>query len=63
MSHETKRGKVRKNFYLPTSLVAELESLADKRQTSMTEVLRTALEVYFGAVKRAEEAKKDQKHG
>lgn len=50
----TSRGVRRRNFYLPDELMAEAKSLADRKGVTMAAVVRTALEKYLAAVKRAE---------
>jgi predicted DNA-binding protein len=50
----TSRGARRRNFYFPDSLMDEAKALADRKGVTMSTVLRTALEKYLAAVKRAE---------
>lgn len=47
----TLQGKRRRNFYLPDSLMAEVEAIAVKRETTTTDILRRALEAYVRAWK------------
>ena len=47
----------RRNLFLPDSLMEEAKRLADRKGVTMAEIVRTALEKYLQAVKRAEEAK------
>ncbi|OYW94379.1 MAG: hypothetical protein B7Z13_04820 [Caulobacterales bacterium 32-67-6] len=47
----TLQGKRRRNFYLPDQLMAEVETIATRRETSTTEVIRKALEAYVKAWK------------
>ena len=47
----TLKGKRRRNFYLPDQLMAEVETIATRRETSTTEVVRKALEAYVKAWK------------
>lgn len=50
----TSRGARRRNFYFPDSLIEEAKTLADRKGVTVSTVLRTALEKYLAAVKRAE---------
>lgn len=50
----TSRGARRRNFYLPEALMEETKALADRKGVTMATVVRTALEKYLAAVKRAE---------
>lgn len=50
----TSRGARRRNFYLPEALMEETKALAEKKGVTMATVVRTALEKYLAAVKRAE---------
>lgn len=47
----TPQGKRRRNFYLPDSLMADVEAIAAKRETTTTDILRRALEAYVRAWK------------
>ncbi len=47
----------RHNVFLPDELVAEARKLAQKHGIALADVVRTALEKYLMAVKRASEAK------
>ncbi|MEY3767058.1 MAG: hypothetical protein RLZZ11_125 [Cyanobacteriota bacterium] len=47
----TLQGKRRRNFYLPDSLMADVEAIAAKRETTTTDILRRALEAYVRAWK------------
>lgn len=47
----------RRNMYLPEDLMDEVKALADRKGLTMTDVVRTALEKYLAAVKKAEAAK------
>ena len=47
----------RRNIFLPDELVAAVKEVADKRGQTMAHVIRTAIERYLAAIKRAEEAK------
>jgi hypothetical protein len=47
----------RRNLFLPDSLMDEAKRLADRKGVPMAEIVRTALEKYLQAVKRAEEAR------
>ena len=48
----------RHNLFLPDEMVAEARKLAERRGIALADVVRTALEQYLQAVKRAEEARK-----
>lgn len=48
----------RHNLFLPDEMVAEARKLAERRGIALADVVRTALEKYLQAVKRAEEARK-----
>ena len=50
----TSRGARRRNFYLPEALMDEAKVLAERKGVTMATVVRTALEKYLAAVKRAE---------
>lgn len=47
----------RRNLYLPDALMDDVKKLADRRKIAMADVIRTAIEKYLAAVKKAEEAK------
>ncbi|MFM1990243.1 MAG: Ribbon-helix-helix domain [Pseudomonadota bacterium] len=47
----------RHNMFLPDELVAEARKLAQKRGVPLADVVRTALEKYLMAVRKAAEAK------
>lgn len=55
--HVTAGGMRRRNMYLPEDLMDEVKALADRKGLTMTDVVRTALEKYLAAVKKAEAAK------
>lgn len=46
------------NLFLPEELIAQVKALADKKDVSAADVVRTACEKYLAALKRAEEAAK-----
>lgn len=48
----------RHNLYLPDQLVADARKLASRHGIALADVIRTALEKYLQAVKRAEETRK-----
>ena len=48
----------RHNLFLPDQMVEEARKLAERRGIALADVVRTALEKYLQAVKRAEEARK-----
>lgn len=48
----------RHNLFLPDEMVMEARKLAERRGIALADVVRTALEKYLQAVKRAEEARK-----
>lgn len=50
----------RRNYYLPDELVEQAQKLATRRQTSVSDIIRTALQKYMEAVERAEKAKNGQ---
>lgn len=45
------------NLFLPDELLAEAKKVAEKHNVAASDVVRTALEKYLAAVKRAEEAR------
>ncbi len=45
------------NLFLPDELMAELKTLAQRRDVSAADVVRTACEKYLAAVKKAEQAR------
>lgn len=45
------------NLFLPDELLAQTKKLAEKHNVAASDVVRTALEKYLAAVRRAEEAK------
>lgn len=47
----------RHNLFLPDALVDDARKLAQRRGIALADVIRTALEKYLQAVRRAEEAK------
>jgi hypothetical protein len=47
----------RHNLFLPDEMVAEARKLAQKRGVALADVIRTALDKYLQAVRRAAEAK------
>jgi len=47
----TIQGKRRRNFYLPDTLMADVERIAQTRQVSTTDIIRKALELYTTAWK------------
>lgn len=49
------------NLFLPDDLMAQIKQLAEKKDISAADVVRTACEKYLAAVKRAEEAAKAEK--
>lgn len=48
--------QVRWNLFLPTELLDEVKDLASRKEVTASEVVRTAVEKYLAAVKRAESA-------
>ena len=48
------------NLFLPPQLLADVKALAAKKNTTASEVVRTACEKYLAAVKKAEEARAAQ---
>lgn len=46
----------RRNIFLPDTLYTEATRLAERKGVKTADVIRTALEKYLAAVKRAEEA-------
>jgi hypothetical protein len=58
----TKHGKRRRNFYLPETLMDEVNDFASRHGVSMTQVLTTALIKFLGAAKKAEEERRAQGH-
>lgn len=49
--------QTRRNVYLPDELYASATSLAKRKGVSTADVIRTSLEKYLAAVKKAEEAR------
>lgn len=49
--------QVRWNVFLPPELLEDVRELATRKDVTAAEVVRTALEKYLAAVKRAEEAR------
>lgn len=47
----TINGKRRRNFYLPDSLMADVEHIARVHETTSTDILRRALVAYVSAWK------------
>ena len=52
--------KTRRNIFLPDELYAEATRLAERKGIHTADVIRTALEKYLAAVKKAEEARSVQ---
>jgi predicted DNA-binding protein len=50
----------RRNFYLPDEVVSELKTVADKRGTTISHLIRGALEAWLKAYKRQQEVKHGQ---
>ncbi len=61
--HITAGGMRRRNMYLPEDLMEEVKALADRKGLTMTDVVRTALEKYLQAVKKAEAAREQANGG
>ena len=61
--HITKGGMRRRNFHFPEPLMAEVKALADRKNIAMADVIRTAIEKYLAAIKKAEAAAKEAAHG
>lgn len=49
--------QIRWNLFLPPELLEQVKELAARKDVTASDVVRTALEKYLAAVKRAEEAK------
>jgi predicted DNA-binding protein len=49
--------QIRWNLFLPPELLEQAKELAARKGVAASDVVRTALEKYLAAVKRAEEAK------
>lgn len=58
-TRDTLRPMRRRNLYLPDALMDDVKKLADRKKIAMADVIRTAIEKYLAAVKKAEEAKQN----